>query len=459
MVRVRIAPSPTGNLHIGTARTALFNWLFAKKNNGEFILRMEDTDIERSDKKYEKDIINGLNWLGLGWDNKEIFRQSERLDKYEHYLKQLLESGKAFWCNHSKEELEKEQKKQMERKEAPRHVCDHKKDNLKTGQVIRLANDPYFQRITEASVNQTDFFPDLIRGEIHTVRYVFGDFSIAKDLRTPLYNFAVVIDDIDMQISHVIRGEDHISNTPKQILIYEALAKKQPQFAHLPLILSPDRSKLSKRHGATSVSDFKKDYLPEAMINFMGFLGHTYSKDIISSEEMINEFELEKVHKSGAIFDAKKLNWINSQYIKRLPLQEFKRLANVPDLPDKAIPLITERLEKLSDVSNMEYFKTAPIDVIDIIVWKNSTMPTMLQSLTSTGIIINRVGTDDKEKLRSELDKSAIEKFGGDRGVVYWPFRVAETGKEKSPDPVDIAYVLGKEKVLERIENAKKQIE
>ena len=195
------------------------------------------------------------------------------------------------------------------------------------------------------------------------------------------------------------------------------------------------------------------------MINFMGFLGHTYSKDIISSEEMINEFELEKVHKSGAIFDAKKLNWINSQYIKRLPLQEFKRLANVPDLPDKAIPLITERLEKLSDVSNMEYFKTAPIDVIDIIVWKNSTMPTMLQSLTSTGIIINRVGTDDKKKLRSELDKSAIEKFGGDRGVVYWPFRVAETGKEKSPDPVDIAYVLGKEKVLERIENAKKQIE
>lgn len=196
-------------------------------------MRIEDTDLERSDKKYEEDIISGLKWLGLGWSNSEIYHQSERLDKYEHYLGKLLDSGKAFWCDHSKEELEAEQKEQSSKKEAPRHICSHKNDKKITGQIIRLAINP--------DSDQKIVFEDKVRGKIEFEGKLLGDFSLAKNLRTPLYNFAAVVDDVDMKISHVIRGEDHISNTPKQLLIYEALGEKPPIFAHLPLILGPDR--------------------------------------------------------------------------------------------------------------------------------------------------------------------------------------------------------------------------
>ncbi len=458
MVRVRIAPSPTGNLHIGTARTALFNWLFAKKYKGEFILRIEDTDLERSDKKYEEDIMEGLKWLGLDWSNNEIIRQSERLDIYGKYLRKLLDSGKAFWCDHSKEELEIEQKEQASKKEAPRHICNHKDKKLEKGQIIRLS--------VNTNSKEKISFHDEIRGNIKLETGLLGDFSLAKDLRVPLYNFAAVIDDIDMEISHVIRGEDHISNTPKQILIYKALGAKIPQFAHLPLILAPDRSKLSKRHGATSVTDFKKDYLPEAMVNFMGFLGYTYSKDIISADEMVQEFELEKVHKSGAIFDVKKLNWINSQYIKQLPAAEFKNLIHSTssgqaglNISDGAMPLITERLEKLSDVQNFDYFWKEPEYDPNLLKWKKFSLEDSKKTLEKVRELLLK-SNFNKDELRNNLDELGKEigdpsnPSGQARGLVYWPLRVALTGREKSPDPVDIAFVLGRQKVIKRINNA-----
>lgn len=449
MVRVRIAPSPTGNLHIGTARTALFNWLFAHKHKGEFILRIEDTDLERSDKKYEEDIVAGLEWLGLDWHNKEIIRQSERLDKYEHYLKLLLDSGKAFWCDHSKEELEAEQKEQASKKEAPRHICDHKNKKLKGGQIIRLAVD------TDSKDKIS--FHDEVRGDIEWEAGLLGNFSLAKDLRVPLYNFAAVVDDLDLKISHVIRGEDHVSNTPKQLLIYKAFGEKPPVFAHLPLILGSDRSKLSKRNGTTSIIEYKKDYLPEAMINFMGFLGYTYSKELMAKEEMAQEFELNKVHKSGAIFDVKKLSWLNSQYIKKLSPEEFKKLANVPDLPENAVPLVTERLEKLSDVHEFSYFWKEPEYDKELLKWKKSDLKKSLETLTETEGLLKDFDfkTTGKDKLRDVLDDFSSKI--GDRGLVYWPLRVALTGKEKSPDPVDIVFVLGKEKSLERIKNVIKK--
>ena len=448
-IKVRIAPSPTGNLHVGTARTALFNWLFAKKNGGEFILRIEDTDLERSDKKYEDNIIKSLRWLGLDWDG-DIYRQSERLDIYEGRIKQLLDSGRAFWCHHGKNELEKEQKEQIDKKEAPRHICEHKKTELgkKKGGIIRLGVDENSTRVIS--------FNDKIRGDIKWEEHLFGDFSLAKDFKIPLYNFAVVADDIDMAISHVIRGEDHISNTHKQILIYEALGAEPPVFAHLPLILASDRTKLSKRHGAISVEEYKNDYLPEALINFMGFIGYTQSREIINKEEMAEEFELSKVHKSGAIFDIKKLNWINSQYIKKLSPEEFKKLTGLEELLDAAVPLITDRLDKLSDAENFNYLWKEPEYDKELLKWRKNGLDAVAKSLESVKKIIQDTDIQDTDSLRAKLDD--LGKALGDRGLAYWPLRVALTGREKSPDPVDVTFVLGKEKTIERVEKAIKKI-
>ena len=444
-IRVRIAPSPTGFLHIGTARTALFNWLFAKKHGGEFILRIEDTDLERSDKKYEEDIINGLKWLGLDW-TEEIFRQSERLNIYAGNLKKLLDNGKAFWCHHTKDELEQEGKEQGTRKEAPRHLCSHKDKNLKE------TDDAIIRLNVNTASKEKRTFKDIIRGNIAWSKNLLGDISLAKNTNTPLYNLAVVVDDIDMKISHVIRGEDHISNTPKQILIYEAIGMTPPEFAHLPLILAADKSKLSKRHGATSVSDLKKYYLPEALLNFMGFIGYTYSKEILTKEEMAEEFELAKVHKSGAIFDTKKLDWLNSQYIKHLDIKTFKQLTGLHELPEKALSLVIERLEKLTDAGNFSYLWEEPKYDKILLKWKNFSLDECKKYLGETRKIIENFDfKNDKMELRRLLDDLA--KTVGDRGLIYWPLRVALTGEQKSPDPVDIAYAIGKEKTLKRITN------
>jgi glutamyl-tRNA synthetase len=461
-IRVRLAPSPTGFLHIGTAQSALYNWLFARKNGGEFCLRIEDTDKERSTKEYEQSILEALEWLGLKW-NGEVVRQSGRTAKYRISLEKLLADGKAFYCHHTKEELEIERKEQEEKKEAPIHVCLHKNESKgkEIGGIIRLAIN-----------NKTISFDDEVRGEIKFESSLLGDFSIAKSLDEPLYNLAVVVDDIDMGITHVIRGEDHISNTPKQILIYEALGKTPPKFAHLPLLLAPDRSKLSKRHGAVAVVDYKKDYLPEAIINFLGTMSFTFSKEILTKEEMVEEFELPKVHKSGAVFDIKKLNWLNSQYVKKLSPEEFKKAlgpvrhahgkqaqsesVEIPEIPDAAVPLITERLEKLSDVYNFDYLWKEPDYDAGLLKWKKSDLKKSVETLVEVKKIINDFDfKKEKEDLRKVLDEFSLKV--GDRGLVYWPLRVALTGKDKSPDPVDVLSVLGKEEALNRIDSAIKK--
>ncbi len=449
-VKVRIAPSPTGFLHIGTAQSALYNWLFAKKNGGEFNLRIEDTDKERSTKEYEQSILNALEWLGLKWDG-EVVRQSECAAKHREMLEQLLSEGKAFYCHHTQDELEVERNAQEGEKAPPRHVCNHKDSEKSTmsGGIIRLA----VSRDAEAVVS----FEDNIRGHIEFKTSLLGDFSIAKSLDEPLYNFAVVIDDADMEITHVIRGEDHISNTPKQILIYEALGFSVPQFAHLPLILAPDRSKLSKRHGATAVVDYEKDYLPEAIINFLGSMSFTFSKEILTKKEMAGEFELSKVHKSGAVFDVKKLNWLNSQYIKKLLPVEFKKVSGMPEIPDSAVPLITERLEKLSDTVNFDYLWKEPEYDKELLKWKKSTLEKSIETLTEVKKIIEEFDfKKEKEDLRKVLDEFSVKV--GDSGLVYWPLRVALSGKDKSPDPVELLFVLGKEESLGRIEISIKKL-
>ena len=453
-VKVRIAPSPTGFLHIGTAQSALYNWLFASKNGGECFLRIEDTDKERSTKESEADIIDGLKWLGIQWDGK-ITHSTENQSRYKELLQKLLEEGKAFYCHHPQEELEAERKEQESAKKPPRHVCTHKnsEEGRRSGGIIRLVVDDRSDRII--------VFDDAIRGRVEFKQSLLGDFSIGRAVDDALYHFAVVVDDVDMQITHVLRGEDHVSNTPKHILIYEALGFPVPIFAHLPLILAPDRSKMSKRHGATTIAEYKKDYLPDAILNFLGAMGYTFSKELVSKEEMIKEFELSKVHKSGAVFDVKKLNWLNSQYIKNLSPEEFKKAvgeaqdesSGMPEIPDSAVVLITERLEKLSDVQNFDYFWKEPEYDKGLLKWKKSDLNKSVKTLAEVKKIIEAFDfKKEKEGLRKLLDEFSVKV--GDRGLVYWPLRVALTGKDKSPDPVDVAYIVGKEKTLKRVEEA-----
>ena len=372
-VRVRFAPSPTGPLHIGGARTTLFNWIFAKKYNGRFILRIEDTDVERSKKEYEEEILNGLKWLGLDWDEgPDIggefgpYRQSEKIDIYEKYLKKLIDEEKAYYCFCSKEELEADRQAMLSQGLAPKY----------SGRCRNLSKEESFRKIEKGESFVIRFkipaqeleFNDLIRGKIRFNSGLFGDIIVAKGLREPLYNFAVAIDDYEMQISHVIRGEDHLSNTPKQMLMREALGFEHPKYAHLPLILAPDRSKLSKRYLETSLSDYKRQgYLPEAINNFLALLGWHPENDreIFSQEEIIKEFDLKRVQKAGAVFNIEKLEWLNAQYIKKTDSKELvKKLTDfIPSewQKDKAfiskmIEAEKERIKKLTDFKELAGF-------------------------------------------------------------------------------------------------------
>lgn len=420
-VRVRIAPSPTGNLHIGTARTALFNWLFARKHGGEFILRIEDTDLERSKPEFEQNIIDGLRWLGLDWDNDQPYRQRERLPLYRKYLEKLLEQGRAVERKYTDEE---------------KAIIVTEGRQPRDSIIVLADTDP----------DREIAFDDMIRGTVSVQARHVGSVALAKDLDTPLYNFAVVVDDREMGISHVIRGEDHISNTPKQLLIYEALGAPPPIFAHLPLILGPDRSKMSKRHGATSVAEYQKEYLPEALVNFMAFLGYTYDQELLTKEEMAVQFDLAKVHTSGAVFDQKKLDWINAQYLKQISPKAFKVLIGKPDLPDAAVPLMTERLERLSLADQFSYLWQAPDYDAGLLCWKDMTSEETRTALRAV---------QGLETLTAEtLDALAAESFAGQKGMVYWPLRVALSGHKNSAGPLDIATVIGPEETKRRIERA-----
>ncbi len=332
-IRTRIAPSPSGLLHIGTARTALFNYLFAKKNQGNFILRLEDTDAKRIDQRAEENIKEGLKWLGIEWD--EFYRQSERADVYNKYLKKLLAENKAYYCFCSEEELEAEKQYRMSIGEPPRY----------SGKCANLSKKEVQEKLSKGLPSVVRFkvplkkieFNDIIREKIEFDTSLIGDIAIARGawsknkkdkekIATPLYNFAVVVDDFEMKISHVIRGEEHISNTPKQILIQEALGFSLPEYAHLPLILGPDKSKMSKRHGAIAVSEYKKmGYLPESLTNFMAFLGWNpgSEREIYSLPSLIKEFSLERVQKGGAIFNEKRLDFLNGFYIRQKSVEKL----------------------------------------------------------------------------------------------------------------------------------------
>ncbi len=515
-VRVRIAPSPTGFLHIGTARAALFNYLFAKKHEGVFIIRIEDTDRKRSKPEFEKDILDSLKWLNIEHaEGPDIggehgpYRQSEKLDVYAKYLQKLLDKDKAYYCFCSKEELEAQKQYQMSIGQAPHY----------TGKCSALSKEEVKQKINKGEKSVIRFritpkkvkFNDMIRGKIEFDAGLMGDIVIAKSLKEPLYNFAVVIDDFEMKISHVIRGEDHVSNTPKQILIAEALDLPQPEFGHLPLILGRDRSKLSKRHGAISIKQYREEgYLPEAMVNFMVFLGWNpgTEREIYTIPSLIKDFSIDRVQKGGAIFNHQRLEFLNAFYIRQKSIEKLtelclpyflkagmiEKLVNNPHPPDpetfklfrdgekpefrikqtqevisletlkKIVFLYQKRLKKLSDILELTsfFFKDKINYEKDLLKWKEMTDKEIVMSIDNLNKVLSKIKPEDwnKENLE-ELLTPIAERFGqkikgvGDRGYILWPLRIALTGKQASAGPFEIAEVLGKEKTLERLHNAK----
>ena len=463
-IRVRFAPSPTGWMTVGNARTALFNYLFAQKNKGKFVLRIEDTDKERSERKYEEDVLEGLKWLGIEWDEGP-YRQSERLETYRRYLEKLLKDGHAYYCFCTEEELEAMRQDQMSRGEAPRY----------NGKCAALSQKESGDRISKGepsvirfrTANKKIAFTDMVRKQVEFDTSLFGDFVIAKNLDAPLYNFAVIIDDYEMKISHVIRGEDHISNTPRQLLIQEALGFPRPENAHIPLLLGSDRSKLSKRHGTESLREYREaGYLPEAMFNFLALLGWhpADNQEIFSEEELISAFSLERVQKGGAIFDLEKLNWINKEHIKRLPIRELMRMLSgfMPERWNKSavnfeklVNLSRERISKLSEFKEVsDFFFELPDYPPKLLLWKGKEDPRSAKKhLAEIKELIGAVSEDDFSKKKLEkLCLPYAEKEG--RGGVLWPFRVSLSGKEASPGPFEIAEILGKNETLRRVERA-----
>jgi nondiscriminating glutamyl-tRNA synthetase len=485
-IRVRFAPSPTGPIHVGSVRTALFSWLYARRYGGTFVLRIEDTDKERSEKRYDEELLQGLSWLGLDWDEGPEpigaggqlaldgmsergeygpYRQSERTAIYRKYLEQLIESGDAYYCYCSKEDIEAQRQSMLSAGLPPKYSGHCR--NLaappegKSPEVIRF-------KVLEVKVE----FKDLVRGKVIFDAALFGDIIIAKDLDTPLYNFAVVVDDALMQISHVIRAEDHLSNTPKQILMQRALGFTEPIYAHIPLILNADRSKMSKRFSDTALLNYReRGYVPEAMINFLALLGwHPRGdKEVLSRKELIAEFDIDRVQQSGAVFNEEKLDWLNREHIKAMPIAEVATLAapffakqNIvlrdEALLERVIAVQIARAKTLEDLATASaFFFAMPEFAPELLIWKdNSTLKEVGEVLSAARVVIAGIATEDfsRETLTACLPLIVGERS---RGVVLWPLRVAVSGQANSPDPIEIMSVLGRDESLRRIDVAIKK--
>ncbi|MCX6724017.1 MAG: glutamate--tRNA ligase [Candidatus Staskawiczbacteria bacterium] len=483
-VRVRFAPSPTGPLHVGGSRTALFNYLFAKKNNGKFILRIEDTDVKRSEQKWTDEIIEQLKWLGVQWDEgPDIggdfgpYKQSQRLNIYKNYLEKFLVEDKAYYCFCSEEELESKRQEQMSRGLAPKYdgSCAHLspevvQKNLAEGKqsVIRF-------RVQNKKVK----FTDLIRGEVEFDASLLGDIVIAKSLDNPLFHFAVVVDDFLMQISHVIRGEEHLPNTPRQILLQEALGFYHPIYAHLPLMLNADRSKLSKRQGDVAVADYhRQGYLPEALVNFMVLLGWNpgTEKELFTLAQLSKEFSIEKVQKAGAIFNIQRLEFLNGLYIREKPIEKLTKLCE-PYLKEagllvagqvsqnklqEIIEVSKTRMKKLSDIVELSdlFFHDKPSYEKDLLKWSDMQDEDVKEALLLCDRILSDLKTWEIKNIEEALISGAGEfnKEKGypekNKGFLLWPLRAALSGKKTSPSPFEIAAIFGREKTLKRIQEA-----
>ena len=494
-VRVRIAPSPTGPLHIGTARTALFNYLFARREGGTFILRLEDTDVARSTLEYERDILDQLHWLGLEWDEgPEVagqpakgpygpYRQMQRLDRYSAAAERLLSEDKAYHCYCTPEELAADRKAQEAAHQPPHYV----------GRCAQLTPDERRSREAEGRRPVVRFrvgqgvvaFDDIVRGrvEIETTA-LGGDLIIVRSNGTPLYHFVVCVDDADMAITHVIRGEDHLSNTPKHILLFRALGFNVPQFAHLPLILNPDRTKMSKRKSQTAVTAYRAEgFIPEAFVNFLSLLGWSSGseEEVFSLEELAERFSLDRVQSGGAVFDRERLEWLNGQWIRKLTEEELvdralpflvaeleaRRAAGesvrIPTADDlrPLMPIVRERMSTLAGIGPMVDFLFIEQPHVDseLLVPKRWDAATTVEALAAAREVIADIGrvSYEADELEPPLRALADER-GWKAGDLFMAIRVAVTGRTATPPLFDTLVALGYERTLTRLDAAREAL-
>ena len=462
-VRTRFAPSPTGFLHVGSVRTALFSWLYARSHQGQFLLRVEDTDRERSTQESVQAILEGMAWLGLDYDEGPFY-QTDRYARYQHLAQQLLNEGKAYYCECSKERLEAMRQSQLAAKEKPRYDghCRSKKLQPKD-------NNPYvlrFKNPKEGSV----FFNDEVYGEIHVSQNELDDLILIRSDGHPTYNFAVVIDDLDMNITHVIRGDDHINNTPRQINIFKALDAPIPVFAHLPMILGDDGKRLSKRHGAVNVLQFKEmGVLPHALLNYLVRLGWSHGdQELFSVQEMISFFDLRHISRGASSFNYEKLYWLNQHYQKNDPVDEVAKalrwhfekagidLSQGPDLTD-LIATQAERCKTLLEICQMSvYFFTDTIDYDENAV-KKYLRPIILEPLRALYERFQSVDEWQKDILQECINEICAQ-FDINMGKIAQPLRVAVTGLGMSPSIDSTLVLLGRKRVLQRLNQALEQL-
>jgi len=486
--RVRIAPSPTGPLHIGTARTALFNYLYARRTGGTFVLRLEDTDVARSTVAFEADILDQLHWLGIAWDEGPDaaggadrgpfgpYRQMQRLERYAEAAARLLAADQAYPCYCTPEELDADRKAHEAAHEPPRYV----------GRCANLTSEERAAREASGKRGALRFrvpaekirFDDLVRGEVEIdTANLGGDFVIVRSDGTPLYHFTVVVDDAAMEMTHIIRGEDHLSNTPKHILLFQALGYAVPAFAHLPLILNPDRTKMSKRKSQTAIADYRaQGFIPEALVNFLALLGWSTGteEEILTLDELGGRFDLEHVQKGGAVFDRERLEWLNGQWIRRLDAEDLierlgpfleaerdaGRIDRVPTAEElrPLVPIIQERLPTLGAIGDLVGFLWVDAVTVDPAVlvprrWDRATTLTALRAARETiGASVGAV-TFEADELEPPM-RALAEDRGWKAGDLFMAIRVAATGRTATPPLFDSLVALGRDRTLARLDRA-----
>jgi len=473
-VRVRFAPSPTGYPHVGNIRTALFNWLFARHYRGSFIVRIEDTDVTRKVKGAVKAILDGLRWLGLDWDEgPEVggkyapYIQSQRLDIYRDVAQRLNSQGDAYYCYCSPQRLEAMRAEQIKRKQPPGY--DRHCRNLSQKEAKGITPVVRFKTPLEGQTG----FHDLIRGEVVFDNSTIDDFVLLKSDGYPTYHLANVVDDHLMEISHVLRAEEWLSSTPRHLLLYRALGFEPPQFAHLPMLLGTDRSKLSKRHGAVSITQYRdQGYLPEAMVNFLALLGWSLDDrtEILSRQELIANFSLERISRTAAIFSRDKLSWMNGVYIRSLTADEFfeavqpylmmdiaagKALISSEEYVRAVLPLTQERARTLAEVTELAqfFFVDQPDYEPSLLIGEKMSPQSAIQALEAARQRLNQLTEFDANSLEGVLRPLAVE-LGLKTGQLFGTLRVAVTGRTAAPPLFQTMAVLGKECCLRRIETA-----